>query len=508
MLQAVKASLKGRAVNTGRLGIRFGRLDAELRRQLVNLQVNGGRLGLQPPFDGSEDMPMAELPPRASAKDNAGLLRELYDQMKRGEVLVIFHQKLGEQKLAINPGFLIDKTNDVGMPKIKPDGEVAKRAILNLSAAVCGLDSSTPAHLRCVNQAINKQQARLEEVTLPTYRSFAKLWLRETTAFPGLQIMLSSYDLSRFYPSLDIYAQDCLALGQSFWCSAEGVREALPTGSDSLEADGEIEGQAVIDIVAINVSGVMGATSMPNLAHAITMAIVILHTTEAPELSMFNGTHPFNSIGYVDDVAVIEVNAGTRPAESAQSLKEILHGSMGPTAIADKVSNFDDKLNYTGRSYLEIRRDVRGKRMFLPLTKLVKVSLMLEADEFQNDYRGEVELKALSSLTGLLTYLSSTDLTLAMALEFLYALTSRDFPEQRLAKAKGDTPEEQEAVWELFRTGLTMFRWYTSATGRNAQPVINLVPLHATIHLPCVQDRIIVFGGDAAAEPYVVHGEE
>ena len=84
-----------------------------------------------------------------------------------------------------------------------------------------------------------------------------------------------------------------------------------------MEADGEIEGQIVIDIVSINVSGVMGATSMPNLAHAITMAIVILHTTEAPGLNISSGTQPFNSIGYGDDIAVIEVNVGTRPAESA-----------------------------------------------------------------------------------------------------------------------------------------------------------------------------------------------
>ena len=275
-----------------------------------------------------------------------------------------------------------------------------------------------------------------------------------------------------------------------------------------MKADGEVEGQAVVDMVAINVSGVMGATSMPNLAHAVTMAIVILHTTETPKLSAFSGTHPFNALGYVDDVALIEVNCGTRLAKSSQSAVEVLHGCMGPGGITEKFCAWDSKLNYTGRAYVEVSRGVGGKKTLLPLSKLVKASLMLKADEFQVSYRGGVELKTLSSLTGLLTYLSSTELTLAMALEFLYALTCRDFPEQRLAKAKWDTPEEQEAVWELFRTGLTMFRWYTSATGRNAQPVINLVPLHATIHLPCVQDRIIVFGGDAAAEPYVVHGEE
>ena len=43
------------------------------------------------------------------------------------------------------------------------------------------------------------------------------MWLRESTAFAGLEVLLASYDLSRFYPSLDLYAMDCLALGQSVW---------------------------------------------------------------------------------------------------------------------------------------------------------------------------------------------------------------------------------------------------------------------------------------------------
>ena len=126
IFQAVKASLKGRSVNVNRLGKRFDRLDPELQRQLASLQVNGGRLGLKAPFDGSDDMPRGELPPRASAKDNACLHPELYDQMKRLEVLIIFHQKLGERRLAVNHDFLIEKTDGVGLPKLKPNGEVAQ----------------------------------------------------------------------------------------------------------------------------------------------------------------------------------------------------------------------------------------------------------------------------------------------------------------------------------------------------------------------------------------------
>ena len=53
-----------------------------------------------------------------------------------------------------------------------------------------------------------------------------------------------------------------------------------------------------------------------------------------------------------------------------------------------------------------------------------------------------------------------------------------------------------------------MFRWHIRATGRSAHPVINLIPLYDTIHLTCEQDRIVVFGGDAAAEPFQVNGKE
>ena len=240
--QAEKASLWGRAVNANRLGDRFQRLDPELQRQVGDLQVNGGRLGLRAPFDGSDGMPKGTLPPRASASDNACLHHELYDQMKRREVLIIFHQKLGGRQLAVNPGFLIDKTDAVGLPKLKPDGEPSKRAILNLSAKVSGLPEGTPKNKQCVNDTIDRRFGRLEEVTLPTYRDFSRMWLRESTAFPGLEVLLASYDLSRFYPSLDLYAMDCLALGQSVWFPVDGARASLPTECAHMKADGEVDG--------------------------------------------------------------------------------------------------------------------------------------------------------------------------------------------------------------------------------------------------------------------------
>ena len=118
---------------------------------------------------------------------------------------------------------------------------------------------------------------------------------------------MASYDLSRFYPSLDLYAMDCLALGQSVWFPVDGARASLPTECAHMKADGEVDRQEVIDVVAINVSGVMEAASMPHLAHAITMAIVLLHTTEAPQLSVFGGTRTFNSLGYVDDIFFFEI---------------------------------------------------------------------------------------------------------------------------------------------------------------------------------------------------------
>ena len=125
-------------------------------------------------------------------------------------------------------------------------------------------------------------------------------------------------------------------------------------------------------MVSINVNGVMGAASMPHLAHAITMAIVLLHTTEAPQLSVFDGTRPFNSLGYVDGIVVFEAKCGVRPEESAGSLEMILYGCMGPRAIAEKVCAWNNQLNYTGRCYREICRGVRGKRTHFPLSKLVK----------------------------------------------------------------------------------------------------------------------------------------
>ena len=214
IFHATKAMIDGRAVNVNRLGRDYDKLDAETRRGLASIQVNGVQLGLGPPFDKSETLPEADLPERLSPEDNELSLKELYAQMKRLEVLLVFKQKVQGLKLAVNPGFLIPKTDDLGLPRMNADGSVAQRAILNLSADVPGLQSVRSQGERNVNGSIDKEKAALEVVTLHTFRQFMGMWIRQSTAFPGILIKLGSFDLNRFYPSIDLAAAESKALGQ------------------------------------------------------------------------------------------------------------------------------------------------------------------------------------------------------------------------------------------------------------------------------------------------------
>ena len=50
----------------------------------------------------------------------------------------------------------------------------------------------------------------------------------------------------------------------------------------------------------------------------------------------------------------------------------------------------------------------------------------------------------MSGLAGLLTYLGSVHRILRMCLEFIYAMTRRLYPGQRMAKAPGESEVEQE----------------------------------------------------------------
>ena len=122
IFHAIKAMVKGRAINVNRLGSLYNGLDAETRRELAHIQVNGVNLGLGKPFNCSETLPEAVLPERLSPDDNDLSLRELYAQMKRFEVLLVFKQLVTRLKLAVNPGFLIPKTDDLGLPRVNLDG--------------------------------------------------------------------------------------------------------------------------------------------------------------------------------------------------------------------------------------------------------------------------------------------------------------------------------------------------------------------------------------------------
>ena len=57
------------------------------------------------------------MPERLSPEDSDLSLRELCAQMKRFEVLLVFKQLVTGLKLAVNPGFLIPKTDDLGLTR-------------------------------------------------------------------------------------------------------------------------------------------------------------------------------------------------------------------------------------------------------------------------------------------------------------------------------------------------------------------------------------------------------
>ena len=52
-------------------------------------------------------------------------------------------------------------------------------------------------------------------------------------------------------------------------------------------------------MLAVNGSGVMGASSMPNVTHVVSLAIELLHAGGKPSLQSFSGSSTFGNKAYV-----------------------------------------------------------------------------------------------------------------------------------------------------------------------------------------------------------------
>ena len=83
----------------------------------------------------------------------------------------------------------------------------------------------------------------------------------------------------------------------------------------------------------MNASGIMGATTMPSVAHVVSLAIEKLYSNSRPKLTSFGGSSRFGSRHYVDDISMIEPNVGMRLTEARQNMVDVLYRCMGPEAI-------------------------------------------------------------------------------------------------------------------------------------------------------------------------------
>mmetsp|Transcript_30594 Transcript_30594/g.41439 ORF Transcript_30594/g.41439 Transcript_30594/m.41439 type:complete len:232 (-) Transcript_30594:241-936(-) len=229
------------------------------------------------------------------------------------------------------------------------------------------------------------------------------MWIRRSAAFPGIVIELCSFDLHRFYPSIDLAATESGALGQACWVSLEDLLEMLKHVGPPFKADATIAMKAIVDLLAMNGSGVMGASSMSNAAQVVSLAIELVYKKKYHRLIVFSGNSTYECKVYVDDVGMAEPSIGSRLEEARQEMALILHQSMGPDAVKGKFKDWSCTLTYTGKKYMETSTRLDGKLVKIPLSKHMKAFRFVSAPEFGVLHQGGVPLKSVSGLAGLLT---------------------------------------------------------------------------------------------------------